>query len=52
MSRRGVPSGFGESVSADISAAGPQDGRTPMQLSDGMGKSSAAQLLRELGANE
>ena len=52
MSRRVVPGGGGGSVSADISAAVPQDGGTPMQRAVDQGRSSAAQLLRALGAQE
>ena len=45
-----VPGGVGVSVSADTTAAGPQDGRTPLEKAVYHDKTSAAQLLREAAA--
>lgn len=47
-----VPSGGGVSVSTDSSGAFPQNGWTTLEFAVRNGKTSAAQLLRELGATE
>jgi hypothetical protein len=47
-----VPGGGGDSVSADTSAAGPQHGRTPLKFAVDGCNTSAAQLMRRLGATK